>query len=902
MARQTRADLLERARGRWPAILGAVAGIGDEFLTGEHGPCPLCGGTDRWRWDDKDGEGGGYCNQCSGKRGAGGAVSGIDLVMQAKGLTFPEACNAINDYLGGDVGEETATAKAKATVPWRKPEVPPEGVAAPALGKATGQWPVQRGDGHPLFWIQRVPMAGLDKRGKAKKRFVHRVWLDGGWHYPSTKRDGFTCEWSTPRPHYGVPELLARPEAPVLLVEGETTMDAAKLLLPDWVVVAWPNGSKAVGVIDWSPMTGRRVVIWPDNDKDGQVCAVRLVNLLYGEGAESVAVVKLPKGLPVGWDLGDADDWTGEQVEAWIADHASVCAPEGDGPSDGDGDDGGGDAPATATEGEAWPFTMLGFNGDDYFYQPGESGQVTKINKNAHTTNSLIALADLGFWARTFPRVDREGNAIGIDWKMALNTLFRRQHRVGCYDPSRIRGIGAWWDGGRPVFHLGDRLVADGRTWPVLEPPQTDCLYQRLPRREGPGAAVPLGDQEGLELIEIAEGFHWESKTSGALLAGWTALAPICGALDWRPHVWLNAAAGSGKSSLMDLYVGPLLTDMGLFVLGNTTEAGIRQKLKSDALPVIFDEAESNEKRDLDRMQNVLGLARSSSSEGRGTTVKGSASSEAMMYNVRSMFMLSSINMSLKQGADRSRFSVLSLRVPDELDAEGKATHWRDLKARLVATVNSDTGRRLVARMVNLIPEVRLAARVLAAEAALALDGARAGDQIGALLAGAWCLQHQQAPTAEQARAFVAQFDWAHHGAESDEKASDQKNCLQVILQSRIRLELEKSTVTRTVAELIEAVQRGAGDLSPVPGVVAAAELARHGLLVRGSAGITVSNTAEGVKRLLRDTQWASGGWATLLRALPGARRTASAVWFPELKAMARGTEIPNELLEKPLQ
>jgi hypothetical protein len=570
--------------------------------------------------------------------------------------------------------------------------------------------------------------------------------------------------------------------------------------------------------------------------------------------------------------------------------------------SAGDGGEGVDEPRDTATADERWPFAMLGFNGDDYFYQPGESGQVTKINKNAHTTNSLIALADLGFWARTFPRVDREGNAIGIDWKMALNTLFRRQHRVGCYDPSRIRGIGAWWDGGRPVFHLGDRLVADGRTWPVLEPPQTDCLYQRLPRREGPGAAVPLGDQEGLELIEIAEGFHWESKTSGALLAGWTALAPICGALDWRPHVWLNAAAGSGKSSLMDLYVGPLLTDMGLFVLGNTTEAGIRQKLKSDALPVIFDEAESNEKRDLDRMQNVLGLARSSSSEGRGTTVKGSASSEAMMYNVRSMFMLSSINMSLKQGADRSRFSVLSLRVPDELDAEGKATHWRDLKARLVATVNSDTGRRLVARMVNLIPEVRLAARVLAAEAALALDGARAGDQIGALLAGAWCLQHQQAPTAEQARAFVAQFDWAHHGAESDEKASDQKNCLQVILQSRIRLELEKSTVTRTVAELIEAVQRGAGDLSPVPGVVAAAELARHGLLVRGSAGITVSNTAEGVKRLLRDTQWASGGWATLLRALPGARRTASAVWFPELKAMARGTEIPNELLEKPLQ
>jgi putative DNA primase/helicase len=307
----------------------------------------------------------------------------------------------------------------------------------------------------------------------------------------------------------------------------------------------------------------------------------------------------------------------------------------------------------------------------------------------------LLGIAPIEYWRNTYPMFNKNGDFTGIDWQQCYSDLLAEQHRVGCYDPSRIRGVGAWWDEGRTVFHLGDRLIVDGVKYPIKEPHQSDYIYQRLPKREGPGAAEPLSDQEGANLIAIAERFHWESVTSGTLLAGWTALAPICGALEWRPHVWLNAVAGSGKSSLMDMYVGPLLSDMGFFVLGNTTEAGIRQKLKSDALPVVFDEAESNEKRDADRMQGVLSLARAASSEGRGVTVKGSVASEAMMFNVRSMFMLSSINMALKQGADRSRFSVLMLRIPDDMTTEAKADHWKSLKADLTNSVDSDTGRRL---------------------------------------------------------------------------------------------------------------------------------------------------------------------------------------------------------------
>ena len=44
--------------------------------------------------------------------------------------------------------------------------------------------------------------------------------------------------------------------------------------------------------------------------------------------------------------------------------------------------------------------------------------------------------------------------------------------------------------------------------------------------------------------------------------------------------------------------------------MGATTEAGLRQTICCDAVPVVFDEAESNEKGDQQRMQAILSLAR----------------------------------------------------------------------------------------------------------------------------------------------------------------------------------------------------------------------------------------------------------------------------------------------------
>src|SRR5579872_2900717 len=87
-----RIDIHEASRGRWRGVLMAL-GMDTKYLTGKHGPCPICGGKDRWRWDDKGGDGTFFCTHCQ-------AGNGVDLVMRWKGVDFGEARRMIEGQLG----------------------------------------------------------------------------------------------------------------------------------------------------------------------------------------------------------------------------------------------------------------------------------------------------------------------------------------------------------------------------------------------------------------------------------------------------------------------------------------------------------------------------------------------------------------------------------------------------------------------------------------------------------------------------------------------------------------------------------------------------------------------------------------------------------------------------------
>jgi putative DNA primase/helicase len=85
-------NTIERARGRWREIL-PLLGVDTRFLNNKHGPCPLCGGKDRFRFDDRDGSGSYYCNQC-------GAGVGLILIRKLHGWDHATACVKVDEIIG----------------------------------------------------------------------------------------------------------------------------------------------------------------------------------------------------------------------------------------------------------------------------------------------------------------------------------------------------------------------------------------------------------------------------------------------------------------------------------------------------------------------------------------------------------------------------------------------------------------------------------------------------------------------------------------------------------------------------------------------------------------------------------------------------------------------------------
>ena len=82
----------EMAEGKWHGIIPRY-GCDESFLKNRHGPCPMCGGKDRFRFDNKQGRGTWICNQC-------GSGDGFDLIQRITGMTFSEIAKEIDGISG----------------------------------------------------------------------------------------------------------------------------------------------------------------------------------------------------------------------------------------------------------------------------------------------------------------------------------------------------------------------------------------------------------------------------------------------------------------------------------------------------------------------------------------------------------------------------------------------------------------------------------------------------------------------------------------------------------------------------------------------------------------------------------------------------------------------------------
>jgi putative DNA primase/helicase len=531
------------------------------------------------------------------------------------------------------------------------------------------------------------------------------------------------------------------------------------------------------------------------------------------------------------------------------------------------------------------PFQCLGFNRGSYYYLPAGSPQVVELTAAEHTGRNFLRLAPLWFWERNYP------GERGANYVAAANALIRACERVGVYDESRVRGRGAWWDekDGLTVLHMGDRIITSNgtatSTVPIHLVPPGHYIYEVAPvlRLD---YQHPLSSDEACQLTVLLAELSWEQPISSRLLAGWLALAPICGAIEWRPHVFIVGAAGTGKTWVVNNIVRPVVGPIGLICQSETTEAGLRQTLGSDARPVIFDEAEGENMRAQARIQNVMALMRQSSSETGGTIIKGSMSGAAQSYQIRSCFLFSAINAGVHQHADVTRISILALRRNTADDA---AEHFRGVSRRTAALLTREYISRLHARIYAMVPTIRANARTFAAAAAEVIGSQRAGDQVGTLLAGAYALRSDGLIDPQLARDWIAKNDWSDQ--KETQESTDEQLCVQRILTHIEVVRTGSGPREYAVGELL-AVALGRDQSALVSPELAEDTLARAGILVdRPDNAYVVADHHPRIEAILRDSPWVVS-WRRVLSRLPGASTTPHPRRFGPV-ARSRGTILP---------
>ncbi len=288
------ADVKAAAQGRWPDILPSL-GVALPS-NGKHAPCPGCGGKDRFRFDNQDGDGTFICSQGGGEPRAG---DGFTLLQHALGWDAATALREVADIVGVNATPATGAAKRKAT----SGEMP----STPSGGEALVATYIYRDrDGKPCLGIERLEAAN------GKKTFRQFVRRNGRKVYSVKDIEKLPYRLET----WG-----EQAHTQIWLCEGEKDADrlgelGLRATTNPGGAAAWPD--------ELTPyFAGYDVLICEDNDEAGRKRSALLTRKLLSV-ADSVKVIRL-EGLE---EKGDVSDWldTGHTLDD-LLDVAKAAAP-----------------------------------------------------------------------------------------------------------------------------------------------------------------------------------------------------------------------------------------------------------------------------------------------------------------------------------------------------------------------------------------------------------------------------------------------------------------------------------------------------------------------------------------------------------------------------------------------
>lgn len=528
-------------------------------------------------------------------------------------------------------------------------------------------------------------------------------------------------------------------------------------------------------------------------------------------------------------------------------------------------------------------------------------GQLVLLQPRDHGKNNLNVLfaprAHLlsKYWPRySEEKRDRAGNVtkaseiVGFKQDDASEALINACGVAGIFDAQgRVRGRGAHkGKNGALIVHYGDKvMVARRGVTGQSKPPEwyDTGLHDRYVYPAASPTPRPAPNDDGAigtgaveQLLGLISTWNWRRGTLDAMLAlGWIAQTAISGALTWRSHLFVTGGRGTGKSSFngKDGLCDRLLED-GALRTGSATEAAVRQLLRAQTIPVIFDEFEPNA-FNAHKLAAVLELARVASSG--GDVHKGSSDHKAAEFVLNSAFQFSAILTPHMEPQDRSRFAVL------ELEPLPAGAAKLDLENAGLPAIGAVLARRMIDGW------ARWPATFVAYHDALTARGhnSRSADTFGTLLAAADLALYDHLDV-------EVLDDWAlacapARLAEVTDAPEDHASCLNHLTTSTLQArggdlrETIGTWIARAVGLQVDQQQGAREKLGEIGlKVVNARQTATGGWgavdhLAGAPCYLAVAQTHRALAELWGATKWQAGGWSQTLARAPAAMRGVKA-------------------------